>query len=164
MISVRKATAAKMEWSECKASAYISKCNKKGMFNDLQSFCMLSGMNKKGGRPSWFANTNDTQVIISRIDAKYKKLQKQCLYAIKVEGDDYFKIGVAFDTKKRLSQIQNGNHRRVFLYATGRMMERNIAAKTERTVLTGLRNERVHGEWFCIKDYNLVDMIFQFVQ
>lgn len=77
-----------------------------------------------------------------------KLFTRKRIYIIATEGDEFCKIGVSNNPKKRLQSIQNGNHLPLRIaHATGSMME-IIARQVEWKVIEMLGDRRATGEWF----------------
>lgn len=83
---------------------------------------------------------------------KYLKLQEKekenVVYFIYEQNDlNYFKIGFTNDIKRRLSQLQNGNRRRLCIYRT---FECENPSKVETYLHRKFKKNNILNEWFYI--------------
>jgi hypothetical protein len=73
-----------------------------------------------------------------------RRLRRTNLYLIQAGQDGPIKIGLAVSVKKRLKQLQTGNHNRLKIVG----IVRNCKPELETSVHRELHNFRINGEWF----------------
>lgn len=84
------------------------------------------------------------------------------MFVYLLEGDGYFKIGVADDVHARVKQLQTGNPHQIRVRKFFNVGDRVAALKVERKFHAALRKIRRSGEWFQIdpEDVFLMDETF----
>ena len=78
------------------------------------------------------------------------------LYIIRMEGTNFYKIGVTHDVDKRLLQLQAGNPIKLLVVLR---IKCNEARKKEILLHTKLQKYSVHGEWFSVDFSKITDIL-----
>ena len=67
-----------------------------------------------------------------------------------MEPPDFIKIGYTGSAKisDRLSQIQTGNHEKLYVWCVIALRDDHMARETEKLLHWCLRRNRLNGEWF----------------
>lgn len=89
-----------------------------------------------------------------------------CIYLISENESKLIapcKIGIATNLNKRLSSLQGGNHRTLYLHYKFTFKNRSDAFETEQYVLLSLRSKRLMSEWMDYSCTELADHIINFV-
>ena len=73
-----------------------------------------------------------------------------------VQSEEYIKVGVAKDVKKRIQGIQTGNQYKLKLIGTKESLN---DYELESRIHTFLSNYRVIGEWFRISENKMISLI-----
>ena len=67
------------------------------------------------------------------------------VYLLKEDANDYYKIGISKDTKKRIQQLQTGSTGHITLYDE---FVSEYATKIEKALHRRYSIQNVSGEWF----------------
>ena len=77
---------------------------------------------------------------------------KSASYVYFVSTDSVCKIGKADDPRKRLRELQVGNHAQLFLQRTIQTNNAKESEKLEMLFHEALKNSLIRGEWYAKKD------------
>lgn len=70
------------------------------------------------------------------------------LYFVQETGSGYIKIGIARDVKKRLYELQTGNHNKLILLGLALFKSELAVRRFEQRLHNRFSGGRVRGEWF----------------
>ena len=84
---------------------------------------------------------------------KLEELGKWYLYIINEGSSGHLKIGHGKSPKSRLSQLQTGNPRPLFIVYTKSYDSKKDAYRIEKCLHTRLRHYSLKGEWFEYRDF-----------
>lgn len=85
--------------------------------------------------------------------------REACVYVIAEKGTKYCKVGISDNPGARLSTIQTGNPRKLFVAFRTDPMDRDFAAQIEYRLLKAMRDFRKEGEWLRVPHEILRDEI-----
>ena len=83
------------------------------------------------------------------------------LYIIRMEGTNFYKIGVTYDVDNRLLQLQAGNPVKLSVALRTKC---DSARKTEALVHSKLQKYFVHGEWFSVDFSKIVAILTAIIE
>lgn len=86
-----------------------------------------------------------------------KNSKNNTLYIIRFSNTKYYKIGITNNIKQRLSSLQVGSPKKLYLYKQFTIKNRKELEKIER-ILHSYFNKTAHkmrGEWYFLNHYDL---------
>jgi phage anti-repressor protein len=132
-------------------SIWINRAIKRAnLVENIDYTTTVKASGSKGGRPvrGHLLTPQASKVIKQYYEAALRRRKSTYLYAVKQEGSQSIKIGIAIDCALRLAGLQNGNPSR--LYFLGIWDVGRAAQRLEKSIHSLFYSFRLRGEWFSL--------------
>lgn len=128
--------------------AYIYQENYKKWEAELERTYRNLGINEKDVRMQFISD----EEMIQNLEAQNKTTYLASVYLINMVGTNFYKIGIAKNTKERIKQLQTGNPLPLEVKYESRVID---AFGFEQELHQQFNTERVLNEWFELSENRL---------